>query len=450
MTEGTRQRPTPAIHYGLPGDDPLTARIFPALPGEVQWGLDRTRRILASLGNPHLSYPVLHVGGTNGKGSVARIWAEVLTAAGLRVGLYTSPHLVSFRERILVGGTPLPDELLEEWSRDLRPLLVREAPSFFEAATALGLLAFSRAAVDAAVVEVGMGGRLDATNVVQPILTAVTNVDLDHTAMLGETIEKIAREKAGILKPGVPVFTAAEDPVTLAVLTEVAASRKAVLYRAPVPEGRVTMDGITVSLETSRWGALDLESPLVGRHQMRNLALAVHALEALPPRLPVSARAVREGAGRARVPGRFQVEREDERTWVLDIAHNLAGARALADTLARVDPRSPRVGLVGILKDKPYREMVNSLQPVLDALVLIIPSSAPDARRWDPGSIADLAGFGHVDVEPSMDSAIATARRRAGPLGTVVVTGSTYTVGECLKGLGRIPKEALPVPFDSG
>ena len=450
MNSGARERPKPAIQFGPPADDPLVARIFPVLSGSVKWGLERTERIMAALGDPHLDYPVLHVGGTNGKGSVARIWAEVLKAAGFRTGLYTSPHLVSFRERILVDGRPLPDELLEEWSRDVRPLLVREAPSFFEAATALAFLAFSRSGVDVAVVEVGMGGRLDATNVVEPVLTAVTNVSLDHIGMLGETLEQIAREKAGILKPGTPVFTAVQEPTALAVLTEEAALREALLCCVPMPKGLVGLDGSEFRVVTKNWGTLDLESPLTGRHQLHNLGVAVAALEALPPRLPVSVASVKDGIGRAHVPGRFQVEREGSRTWILDIAHNLSGVQALTSALAEMEPPRPLVGIVGILSDKPWGGMLDELAVVIDTLILTTPLTALPSRAWDPEAAARNLPSEQVETIPGIDAAIEAARKKAGPYGTVVVTGSTYTVGEALRCLNRIPAEALPVPFDSG
>lgn len=449
MSQGARERPSPSIQFGPPAGDALASVLFPGLPGQVEWGLERTRRILASLGDPHRDYPVLHVAGTNGKGSVARIWAEILRAAGFRTGLYTSPHLISFRERIQVDGSAVPDNLLEEWSRDLRPLLVREAPSFFEAATALAFLALSRRAVDVAVVEVGMGGRLDATNVVDPVLTAVTNVGLDHQEMLGGTVEQIAREKAGIFKPGVPAFTADQDPQTLAVLAEEAAAHEALLYVVPPPEGEVRLDGLSLRLDTQRWGALDLESPLVGRHQLQNLALAVQALEALPPGLPVRARAVRGGVGRVRLPGRFQVERERGQVWILDVAHNLEGVRVLRQTVDEIDPPRPRIGIVGILADKPWEPMLRKLLDVLDHIVLTVPSLAPESRAWEPEAVAADLASPHVEVSPLMATAVKVARSRAGRSGSVLVTGSTYTVGECLTCLGKIPAEALPAPFDT-
>lgn len=450
MSHWPHGRPGTGLQFGLPADDTLVAQILPGLPTEVRWGLERTERILAALGNPHRDYPVLQVAGTNGKGSVARIWAEILQAAGLRTGLYTSPHLVSFRERILVDGSPLPDELLAEWARDLRPLLVREAPSFFEAATALALTSFARSSVDVVVAEVGMGGRLDATNVLRPVLAAVTSLALDHTSMLGESVEQIAREKAGILKPGVPVFTAVEDPGVLAVLREEAALREARLYRVPIPEGKIRMEGVELELQTSRWGKLRLECPMTGRHQLQNLALAVRALEVLPPRLPVSARAVSKGVQRARVSGRFQVERRGARTWILDIAHNLSGVRALAQTLRDVEAPTPRVAIVGILADKPWAAMLRELALAVDAFVLTVPRSAPEPRTWRPQDAKALLPSDRVEIRTGVKSAIDAARVAAGPTGSVVVTGSTYTVGEALQCLDRVPKEALPVSPESG
>jgi dihydrofolate synthase/folylpolyglutamate synthase len=442
--------PVSGIQFELPVSDPLAARLFPDLPGTVRWGLERSERILASLGDPHRDYPVLHVGGTNGKGSVARIWAQILGAAGYRTGLYSSPHLVSFRERILVEDRPLPDDLLVDWSGGLRPLLVREEPSYFEAATALALLAFSRAEVDVAVVEVGMGGRLDATNLVDPVLAAVTNVGLEHTAMLGSTLPEIAREKAGIFKPGLSVFTGSQDPEVLEVLEAEAVRSGALLCTVPAPDGEVTLEGSFLRLVTKRWGTLPLQTPLVGRHQLHNLALAVRSLEALPPGLHVSGRDVQEGAERTRIPGRFQVWKEKGQLWILDVAHNLDGMRALRETLRVTDPPRPRVGIVGVLNDKPWRSMLAELAPELDQLILTAPGSAPPERAWDPGVAAGYLSSEHTWIHPDLGSSLGAVRSRRQAFQTVVVTGSSYTVGDCLGRLGRIPAEALPTSFPPG
>lgn len=451
---GTSERTgSPVVPRGGPEFDPLSADLFPPLPSAVQWGLERTRRILSGVGNPLSSIPVLHVGGTNGKGSVARIWASILKASGLRVGLYSSPHLVSFRERFLVGGRPVPDDLLRELAVQLRPFLIQQEPSYFEATTALAFLAFERARVDVAVIEVGLGGRLDATNVVSPVLTAITNVDLDHREFLGDSVAEIAWEKAGILKSGVPAFTASRNEEVLQLLGREAATLGVPLSRISTPEGEVSLQGTRFRLRTRRWGDLHLRSPLIGMHQLENLALAVRSLEALPPRFPLPVDAVRVGVSNARVPGRFQVEREGDRTWILDVAHNPPAARALADTLRRVSPSAPRVGVLGIMADKDHLEILRALAPELDRIVLTVPSRIPEARRWDPEVVrAELLSEValEVQVEPTAEEAFRSARTGAGDAGTVLVSGSFGLVGEALRFLDRIPPEALPPSSEFG
>lgn len=452
---GAGDPPRAGLRGPLTGD-PLAARLFPLLPDQVRWGLDRTERLLSRVGSPHRGLPVLHVGGTNGKGSVARIWAAILQQAGLKVGLYTSPPLLSFRERILVDGAPLPDEVLEELAGELRSHLVKLSPSPFEAFTALSLLAFRRMEVQIAVLEVGMGGRLDATNVVDPILTVVTNVTLEHQAMLGSSLVAIAREKAGILKPGIPVYTACDDPAVLMVLAEEAAARGAPLTRIPPLDGDVALDGVRGLLRTRRWGELHLHSPLLGRHQLQNVALAVRSLEALPPRFLPGRRAILAGVGLARVPGRLQVEEEPPRRWLLDVAHNPAGSLALAEALRTLPLAGPRVGVVGILADKAWGPMLETLATVLDRILLVVPPSAPPSRRWDPEEVAGTLPPSvqeKVEVfvaEGAFPAGLDRARALTTPGGTVVVTGSFHTVGDALRALDRIPAEALPPSADSG
>jgi dihydrofolate synthase / folylpolyglutamate synthase len=380
---------------------------------------------------------------------VARIQAGILEAAALRTGLYTSPHLVSFRERILVDGRPLPDPFLEGCARDLRPHLEKHAPSFFEAATVLAFLAFARSGVEVAVVEVGLGGRLDATNVVSPAVVAITNVTLEHRDMLGDTVEAIAREKAGILKPGVPAFTAEEDPRVLEVLRAEAEARGTSLQVVPPPPAASGPEGGRFILATEAWGELELATPLLGRHQLRNTALAVRAMEVLGPELRPGADAVREGVARTRVPGRLQVEREGAVTWILDVAHNPAGVRSLVEALEELSPPAPRVGVVGILADKAWPGMLDELAAALDRIVVTVPDSAPRSRRWDPDVAAAHLGEGGIPV-PGLGSALERARRLAQPGGTVVVTGSFHTVGDALRELGWTPREALPPSGDFG
>lgn len=434
----------PAGPYGPPSDDPLANRLFPPLSGSVRWGLDRMERILATLDAPHRCAPSLHVGGTNGKGSVARIWAEVLRAEGLRVGLYTSPHIVSFRERILVDGAPLPDRVLEEIADEIRPALVRFAPSFFEASTVLAFCAFERAGVDVMVVEVGLGGRLDATNVVDPVLTAITNVSLEHEEFLGDSLEAIAREKSGILKPGVPAWTAVRDPGVLRVLAEQAAALGTPLNRVAPPSGRWDRHGLQLQLATRRWGELTLRSPLTGEYQLHNVALAVRALESLPPRLLPTPDQIREGVLRARIPGRFEVSDDPPREWILDVAHNRAGIEALGSALHTLRPEKPVIAVVGILADKEWESMLRTLAGRVDRVVLTTPPGVPESRRWDPRAVADRLSELELLVVDPIEAAFARAVELTGKGGTVVVTGSTHTVGAALKYRDRIPAEALP------
>jgi len=432
----------------------------------VIWGLDRMQRILAAVGSPHRAYPALLVGGTNGKGSVAHVWARVLHAAGFRVGLYTSPHLVHFRERIQVEGEPLPDAFLEEVADELRSPLVKRQPSFFEATTALALTAFARAEVEVAVLEVGMGGRLDAVNVVEPILCAVTNVGLDHQEMLGATHAEIAREKAGIFRSGVPAFTAASHPDALRVLAQEAAARGVPLARIAPALGRTVAGGAAdgpapmneLRLRTRTWGELELRTPLLGAHQRTNVALAVRALEGLPPRLIPPRRAVVEGVAAARVPGRLQLEEEGPRRYLLDVAHNLEGVETLVAALeelagaAEGAVAAPWVAVVGILADKPVDAMLHALAPAVDRVILTVPPSAPASRRWDAEAVAARFEAARLEIMPTegeplttppfeavprLEEALERARALTDTGGTVVVTGSFLTVGGALVALGR-------------
>jgi len=439
------------VPRGPRSGDALAAALFPSLPTDVQWGLERTRRLLSTLGDPLSGTAILHVGGTNGKGSVARIWASVLQAAGFRVGLYTSPELVAFRERILVNGRPLPDDFLLELAQELREPVIRAQPSWFEACTVLGFLALDRAGVDVAVMEVGMGGRLDSTNVVRPAVTAITNVSLDHQEVLGPTVREIAREKAGILKPGVPAFTGVQDPDVLEVLALEAGTVGAPLIRVPEPGGTVALDGIRTRLQTRRWGSVDLHCPLVGRHQLANLAVAVRALEALPPRFLASTAQLQQGVGQVRAPGRFQVERTAEGLWILDVAHNPASAAALGATLAEVDPPGPVIGVLGIRADKDHDGIVAAVAGALDGLVLTRPGPGAPEAAWAPDKVNALSAGGvDIRVEASFADALARARQWAGSQGTVVVSGSFATVAGALETLDLIPREALPLSSGSG
>jgi dihydrofolate synthase / folylpolyglutamate synthase len=427
--------------------DPLVARLFPPLATGVHWGLERTERALEALGDPHLEYPTLHVSGTNGKGSVVSTLASVLNASGLRAGCYTSPHLCSFRERMMVGGEALTDDVILRYAEEIRDAVIRFGLTFFEAVTVLGFHAFAREGAEIAVIEVGLGGRLDATNVVRPEVAAVTNVAMDHSDYLGNTLDAIAREKAAIAKPGIPLLTAEPDPEILEAFRDEARKAGAPLVRLPpdcLSDVAVATDHTAFRVETSTWGPLSVRTPLVGRHQATNAALAIEMLGNLPEALRPNAETVVEGISRVRYAGRDQIETVDGLTWLFDVAHNTAGIRSLVDTLDRLDLPTPRVALVGVLGDKDWRTMLPPLFSRVDAAVLTQPPSAPPERRWDPRAAARaVRTITHVRLEVDFERAMEEVRRLAGE-GTVVVTGSVHTVGGALRLLGREPLGVVP------
>jgi dihydrofolate synthase / folylpolyglutamate synthase len=427
-----------------PFSDPLVERLFPPLATGVHWDLDRTRRALAALGDPHRSYSTLHVGGTNGKGSVTSTLGSVLRTSGLRTACYTSPHLCSFRERLLIDGRPLAEEDIVGYAQDILDPVLSFGLTFFEAITLLAMYAFAREGAEAAVMEVGLGGRLDATNVVMPEVAAVTNVAMDHTEYLGDTRAQIAREKAGIMKPGVPFVTAENSPELLELFRRLAAETGAPFSRVD-PDGleavQVTSRATSFEFETSTWGRLHLRTPLVGRHQATNAALAVSVLEQLGDRLRPSAAEIVEGVASVVYHGRDEIREVEGCTWLFDVAHNTAGIRSLVDTIDRLDLPSPLVAVIGVLGDKDWRSMLPELLSRTDEAILTQPPSAPEDRRWDPAVAAEQVDASTVvHVVDDFVEAMARAKGKASG-GTVVVTGSVHTVGSAMSMLGLDPLE---------
>jgi dihydrofolate synthase/folylpolyglutamate synthase len=387
-------------------------------------------------------YPTLHVGGTNGKGSVTTTLSSVLRRQGYRVGCYTSPHLCSFRERILVDGRPLDEETLLTHAREIRDVVVECGLTFFEAVTVLAFHLFARGRVDFAVMEVGLGGRLDATNVIRPEVAAVTNVAMDHADFLGDTLEEIAREKAGIMKEGVPFVTAEQAPGSRRVFEEVAAElgvRVSYVESGSVGNVAVHHDHTSFNVATRNWGSLELRTPLVGRHQAMNAALAVAVLDHLPEQHRPSVEAVRDGISGVEYHGRDELLHLGDVTWLLDVAHNTAGIASLVDTMDTLDLPGPTVALVGVLGDKEWEVM---LPPLLDRVSLAVmtqPPTAPPERRWSPAeAAARVAGGTEIVVEDDFVRAFERARLAAVG-GTIVVTGSVHTVGGAMKLLDREP-----------
>ncbi len=403
-------------------------------------GLQRIAALMSRLGDPHRRFATVHIAGTNGKGSTAASLASILTNAGLRTGLYTSPHLVRPEERIAIDGTPIAaDEFVELVAR-LRPLADELDATFFETLTALAFLYFAEQHVEIAVVEVGLGGRLDATNVLHPLLTLITSIDLDHMEHLGATVAEIAREKAGIIKPAVPCLTSAANEEALKVLRGVAEAQESP-FNAHTELFAVR--GVKLSERCTRFSLVneqvslaDLRTPLVGEHQVTNCALAASAAHLLSGQeARITPGAIRKGLETVRWPGRLQ--RIAERpTTIVDVAHNPGATRCLVEALKLFSFR--RLLLVmGVMKDKDYRAMVATLAPVTDVAIAVAPSSR---RALPPAELAAVfRAHGVTTKEADSPSAgLDLARKEAAPEDLVLCTGSHYTVGEVLANEGRV------------
>jgi dihydrofolate synthase/folylpolyglutamate synthase len=361
------------------------------------------------LGRPERHFPAVHIGGTNGKGSTCAFVASELRAQGWRVGLYTSPHLVSPCERITVDGVPIGEDAFAAWTTQLKGHIERLDASFFEATTAIAFADLAARGADIAVIEVGLGGRLDATNVLTPLVTAVTKIALEHADYLGNDLKGIAREKAGIAKPKVPFVTGEADPEIRDELVREAKRRGA--------EPIITVD---TTLRPRR----DTHLGLLGRHQVANALVAHAVLKALPRPFGPTGKNFPASFAHAYAPGRFEVRGK----WIFDVAHNPDGMEVVADAIKEYKPRRPLHALVGIRNDKNWRAMLGMLRPVVDRLALTVPPSIPLMQRW---SIDDMGP--DVSFEPDFERALHDIQEDAA---TVLVTGSFHTVGDAL---ARLP-----------
>jgi dihydrofolate synthase/folylpolyglutamate synthase len=423
---------------------------MPRVPTELRLG--RMRRLMRRLGDPHLGLRVIHVAGTKGKGSTAAMMASALTAAGARTGLYSSPHLHRLEERYCIDGRPIAtaelDARIDEVRAAVEQLDAEEADArhhgatFFEITTAMGLLHFARRNVDAVVLEVGMGGRLDSTNIVHPVLSVITSIAFDHTRQLGNTLGAIATEKAGILKRLRPAVSGAFEDEPRRAIRRVAALRRCPLRELGAdfrfaasppaqPLSRPTPWRVSVETWRTRWGDLDL--PLLGPHQAHNAAVALAGLDLLAeaePALEVGREAVVRGFAGLRWPARVEVLGESP--WlVIDGAHNVASAEALAQTLETSFPTTPRTLVFGTTRDKDLHGQLRALLPLFDTLIATRYVKNP--RSVSPEDVAEAAvaldgRAARVSQEPA--EALELARRLTGPAGLICVTGSLFLAAE--------------------
>jgi len=448
-----------------------------ANPPSHKFDLAHMRVLLGALNHPERKFPGVLIAGTNGKGSTAATLASILRASGLRTGLYTSPHLVRINERIRISGSEISDDdfaLLHDVVDRTAERLVEEGelpwhPSFFEMLTAIAFEYFAQNKVEIAVLEVGMGGRLDATNVIEPRVSVITDISLDHQKFLGNTVAEIAREKAGIIRPGGVVVTLPQQPqandvIGNTILDLGAQGVSAVPYVPPVSPAssrylvRSTGDKLSIAVAeegdksivqaeghvSSRYPLevmgkqILVETPLVGRHQLRNIALAIATAEVLSHQgFAITPEAIEHGIRETHWPGRFQVlpAKGGAPEHVFDVAHNPAGAWALRSALSACYEDRPLTFLFGAMRDKAIGEMAEILFPLA---LRVIATRADNPRSATPDEIREAAARTATDIEDASDvvSALDRARSLAGPQSIVVVTGSIYIVGEAMRVLG--------------
>ena len=422
-----------------------------------KFDLAHMRVLLGELGHPEHTFRSVLIAGTNGKGSTSATLASILRASGLKTGLYTSPHLVRINERIRINGREIPDDdfaRLHSEADQMADRLVSRAelpwhPSFFEMMTAIAFLYFARDHIDLAVLEVGMGGRLDATNVVEPLVSVITDISLDHQKYLGNTVAEIAREKVGIIRRGgvavtLPQQPEANDVIGNTILDLGAHGVSAVQYVPPVSpasgEYRVPGANPLYRYPLAVMGkTIVVETPLVGRHQLRNIALAVATADELAKMgiAGVTADSIERGIRETKWPGRFQVipAHADWPEIVLDVAHNPAGAWALRAALSERYGDRPLIFVFGVMRDKAVSEIVEILFPVAERVIATRPENPRSAFPEEIQEAGTRTGT-TIEMVPEVKKALERARQLATPQSVIVATGSIYLVGEAIQSLG--------------
>jgi dihydrofolate synthase/folylpolyglutamate synthase len=437
-----------------------------------KFDLAHMRVLLGAMDHPERAFPSVLIAGTNGKGSTAATLAAILRASGLKTGLYTSPHLIRINERIRINAEEISDDDFARRHGEVDRIAEKLAahrelpshPSFFEMMTAIAFAHFARERVELAVLEVGMGGRLDATNVVEPLVSVIADISLDHQKFLGHTVGEIAREKVGIIRPGgvvvtLPQQTEANDVIGNTILDLGAKGVSAVQYVPPVSPGSTeylvpsTEERLSIAEDAGntrepfrcryplqvRGKQILVATPLVGRHQLRNVALAVAAAEELSKLgvAGITPESIEHGIRETHWPGRFQVI-PAQAGWpeiVLDVAHNPAGAWALRSALSERYDNRPLIFVFGAMRDKAISEMTEILFPLADRVIATRPENP---RSASPEQIQQAGSRTGAEIEPvaEVGAALERARERARPGTVMVVTGSIYLVGEAMRTFG--------------
>ena len=410
----------------------------------IRLGLRNIRRLLKLLRNPEKRLKVIQIVGTNGKGSVGAFLFYILKEAGYKVGLYTSPHLIDFRERIRTTQGLISKRELTKLITRFKPQAssLKPSPTFFEMTTALALKYFADKRVDFAILEVGMGGRLDATNVTKPLVSIITNVDFEHTEHLGKSLRKIAYEKCGIIKRRIPVITAENKKEALEVIEETCRRKKARLYQVGKEiKFRYQMSDLryqTFNIEGIHGSYKNLKTPLLGKHQLLNAACAIGAAEFLRPKVRITNEEIRKGLAKTQWPGRLEIKpltvNRSPFTVILDGAHNVAGAKVLKEAIRDSFNYKRLILVLGILKDKDIEGIMSQIAPLASRIIITKPQTP---RATEPEEIAKIGKeySGSIVVKERVSQAVKCALSCAKRRNIVLITGSLYTVAEAKKAL---------------
>ncbi len=410
--------------------------LFARTGATSKFGLQRTRDFLELLGNPHEKLNTFHVAGTNGKGSVVATLFALLRSKGLRTGRYTSPHLIDFRERIVVDAEMIDEKYVVDFLTKWSPQAEAMGATFFEITTAMAFDFFAQSKVDVAVIEAGLGGRLDSTNVIRPLASGITSISIDHTEFLGNTEAEIAREKAGIFKPEIPsvIGKMSTDARTAIYETAAEAGVGAVidatrLYKTRDVSVRRSGTWFTIEQEAE---SFQMRTSLIGGAQADNVSVALAMLRAAQAPWAVTLEEASAVLPTVRLPGRFQILGN----YVLDVAHNPDGMKSLTSTLAELSMDRPIVAVLGVLSDKDWRQMMTTLAKLVDEIVLVAPPTAPTSRAWsvDEAHSYALSQGIKARIERNFEKAVTTSAVDAG---TTVITGSFHTAGDALEVLGE-------------
>ncbi|MBM2815501.1 MAG: Bifunctional folylpolyglutamate synthase/dihydrofolate synthase [Ignavibacteria bacterium] len=426
------------INQNIDERERILEKLFSLHRFGIKPGLERTLKLLESCGNPHLQFPSVHIAGTNGKGSVSSIISSILIESGCKTGLYTSPHLVKFNERIKINGEDIEDDIFIELTNRLLPLAMEMKATFFEITTVLAFLYFAEKKVDIAVIETGMGGRFDSTNVLEPLISIITNIDYDHQEYLGDTLEEIAFEKAGIMKYHTPCVLGNINHSVKSIFLDKASELNITTYWAQeYCKGRIILTKKElhqiINLKTPNNEYENLEMPLAGKHQLDNLMIALTAAELLSYKFKINTNSIKNGILKLKensgLKARIELIRE-EPPLIIDVAHNPDSTKIMIETLELCGWGTTKFNILfGVMEDKDIMQMLKSVKPMCNRLIATQPKIERARKAPEISKIAGRLEFIDIVTEPDSTKALEKLLFYNEP---ALIFGSFYLIGEIL------------------